>query len=50
MRPYTLDDRMWAGITRKLITVRNTLDAARSVKRKIVQELLHTLYICCFVI
>ena len=27
---YALDDRMWAGITRKLITARNALDAAHA--------------------
>ena len=32
LRLYTLDDRVWAGITRKLIAASNVLDASRSVK------------------
>ena len=32
LRLYALDERVWAGITRKLITARNALDASRSVK------------------
>ena len=30
LRQYALGDRMWAGITRKLITALNPVDAARS--------------------
>ena len=32
LRPYALDDLVWAGITRKLIAARNALDASPSVK------------------
>ena len=32
LHQYALDDRMWAEIASKLITPRNALDAARSVK------------------
>ena len=32
LRPYALDERVWAGITRKLIAEHNALGASRSVK------------------
>ena len=35
LRPYALDDRLWAGSTHKLITARNALDGARLLVKNI---------------